>query len=704
MEESFLKKNSKWIMTGLSCVLMLAFLLARGNTGPNPSAVIKGTLEGRKITLVDLYACAQDRDILEGLLQRRQNPDSNIELTFDFLFGRQFGNQSFKGVLDSNQRDLHLFLLLREAQKYGIFISTADIDQAIRETGITDADLESYLSSSHLNLATVRRAVSDILTVHRLSEFAEATLAVSIPELQHLAVDTTASMTVRYTILDSKDAYKMDWTPSIDDQNKQFDLYKSTIAADTPDQQPPLIDGHHYPFGYKFPDRVKLEVLTFDRLQVRQSIKPSTDDYLEARQEYKDHPEKYQAKVPDTLPSQNGPATKPATTEDAATTTRPFEEVRADILKDIIDRRTDQRLKEMTDAATAALKTVWDRFTPNDNDKGFYSTPPEQWPNYESVANDIEKQFGYRPKLESFGKTWLSRKSILIDLKDGIGGAAMLTQGRPMIRFVDLAMNVHELQPNQQGLVASLHVQVGVDGPVVADQDGNQYVYRVTAASPSHQPATIDEENIRDDVIYDLRRVAMQAHNLKEASQLNDEASEIGLAKVALKHSLTTAVTADFTRLEPGELNPYTGAFGQPKPRSIEPLGIVPEFTTAAFQLMTAAALGDPVATQPATIPSTQSAAAATTLRAAATKLAGSLRKTTYFPVDSRVSVFVIELTSSQPATLASFNDSRASLRDSARDSAVIPFIRKWYPLAETAQRIHFIPTEPFKTNDITKE
>jgi hypothetical protein len=712
VEESFVKKNSKWIMTGLSCVLMLAWLLGRDHSGPNPSAVVKGTLDGRKVTMVDLYSCASDKEILEGFLGHAQNPDNNIREITTFLFGNDY--LKFKGALDTSQRDLHLFLLLKEAQKYGISVNTADVDQAIREAGVTDADLESYLTTNHMNLNMVRHAVSDILTVHRLSQFAGATLAVSVPELQHLAVDTTASMKVRYVLLDTSDAGKMDWTPTDDALKTQFDLYKSiiafdpdtaTTATDPKDQQPPLVDGHHYPFGYKYPDRVKLDVLTFDRKQVRDSIKPSTDDYLEARQEYKDHPEKYQGKVPETLPSTKaGPTTTPAATEEATTTTRPFEDVRADILKDIIERRTDQRMKEMTDAATAALKTTWDRFK---DENGFYSTPPEQWPSYETVANDIEKQFGVRPKLEAFGKTWLTRKSITTTLKDGIGGAAMFTQGRPMIRFVDLAMNVHQLQPNQQGLVASLHVQVGVDGPVVQDQQGNQYIYRVAAASLSHEPASMNEEHVRGDVISDLRRVAMQQHNLKLAQQINAEAGKIGLDKAAQKQSLKLAITGEFTRLTPAEFNPYTGKFDEPKPRPIEPLGIVPEFTDAAFNLMTAAATGSPASAEPTTTPAATTQSSPTTasaMTAAATKILAGLRKTTYFPIDSRVEVAVIELIDSQPATHAGFDENRANLRDSARGSQIIPFVRKWYTLTETANRMKFSPTEPFKATDATKE
>ena len=160
-------------------------------------------------------------------------------------------------------------------------------------------------------------------------------------------------------------------------------------------------------------------MLTFDWQQVRNSLTATTDDYLDARRQYNEHPELYQRKEADSQPdTQIGPTSAPATQEGPST--QPFEEVRSSIIRDILDRRAAQKIKDMTDAANGALKAAWDHFQDQADAKGFYNVPSAQWPKYESIAAGIEKQFGVRPKVEAYGRDWLTAKSIASDLTDGI--------------------------------------------------------------------------------------------------------------------------------------------------------------------------------------------------------------------------------------------------------------------------------------------
>jgi len=674
--ESFFKKYGKLIMVIFSSALMITFVMnsfSKGG-GSDPTTIIKGTLNGHKISQADLYRPTQDLEILDRLVAQAKSPFNELGMDMYVL----------RSTLDHNQRYLHMYLLLEEARKYGLVISPDEVDQVLRDLGISDEDYRSFLEANRLSHALVRRAIADVLAIRRLDAFAADTLAISVPQLEHLAVDTTAELQVRYVQLTTASAAKLDWVPAPAAQEQQFADYKGVLPATAADSAtPPLIAGHHYPFGYKYPDRIKLEVLTFDRALVRQSLKASTDDVIAARKEYKAHPEKYQSKPAATLPdTKAGPATHPTT--EPAPTTRPFDEVRADILKEILDGKTDQKMHQLTEAANNALKATWDTFQSQMDTKGFYNVPPEKWPSYEAVAADLEKQYGIRPKYEAYGKEWLTRQDLTTKLVPGIGSAALVTQGRATMRFVDLAMNVHELQASQQGLVASLHLQVGVDGPVVTSitegTPGNMYIYRVSAASPTHEPATLAE--VKDAVIADLRRVRVQEENLKLAQELVATAARKGLEKAAAPQQLTTHLTGEFTRLKPGVLNPYTGASGEPQPMAVEPLGIVPEFTRTAFDLMVRAlapatpATGTAPATAPAAKPARETAAVA---------------------LDSRLEVFAIELVHAQPTTEARFEQERANLRDTARASEVSLFLRKWYTFEETSRRMNFVPKEPFK-------
>ncbi len=282
--------------------------------------------------------------------------------------------------------------------------------------------------------------------------------------------------------------------------------------------------------------------------------------------------------------------------------------------------------------------------------------------------------------------------------------------------FLALAMNVHELQASQQGLVASMHLQVGVDGPVVWDvsdqfERKNAYIYRVTDASATHEPATLAE--VQTDVQHDLRRLALQEDHLKQAADLVVEAGRASLDTVGRRHKLAVVLTPEFTRLRPGRMNPYTGAVGEPGPMVIEPLGVVPEFTDAAFSLLTRAALAAesttthaPAASQKATatapstpvrVPATREAVATTVPQlSAADRLA-------IVPIDKLLQVLVLELYKSQAATLADFNAKRPSLQATARSSEVSRFLAKWHTLAETAKRVHFDSAAPIKASESDK-
>ena len=72
-----------------------------------------------------------------------------------------------------------------------------------REAGVNDADFKRLLDAANINKNVVDQAVADVLTVRRLDSFAADTLSVSVLELEHLAVDTTASTQVRYIVLDT---------------------------------------------------------------------------------------------------------------------------------------------------------------------------------------------------------------------------------------------------------------------------------------------------------------------------------------------------------------------------------------------------------------------------------------------------------------------------------------------------------------------
>lgn len=673
----FFRKHGKWILAVLGVVLMVLWVLPNNNNMGNASRADQeiGRLDGKKLTPQMLGRARNDLlvySILDSYLQPRGNP----------IF------QTLIQSLYPRDKELHLYLRLIEADKYHLTASPDEVNQLLTNLGIEVQKLREF-AQNEMRLESEKplvQAAADYLVLNKLDDLALAALQPSLPELRHLATDWRSRVSVRYLMLDAaQDTLGTLPAPTPVELQAQYETYKDVLPV-YKNQEPKLIEGHRYPFGYKYPNRVRVEYLIFNRATVKEILlanrTPQQDqqDFQDAYRYYQDHPKEF---TPEATPATStAPASQPAV--------KPWDSVATEIKGKMLDLRVDKFLSQMTDEAKKKTGEPWKTMAAD----GYHEpVPPAKWVAYESVAEALSQEARfkkYRPKV--LVTSGLMNAMGLQSLRE-IGQSYYQTPQNQGYPFALLAISVKELDvPTKDPVLKQL--QVGLEGEILTDEQGNRYMYRVVEAEKTRQPKNLDE--VKDQVVLDVQRRKTYEHYLRQGKLFAQEAAAKGLSSVADREHLTIKTELPFTRLNFGR-NSYTL-----EPQPLATLNaVVPEFTQAAYNL----ALGyetpatSQPATAPATAPSTMATTTPTTLAAVTTsRFNANSPRTTSFGVEPSLQVFVMELLSFMPLGIDEFDQigTRQELIQQAQTDAARRFFRQWNTLDELCKRVKYVPDHPF--------
>ena len=288
----------------------------------------------------------------------------------------------------------------------------------------------------------------------------------------------------------------------------QFDAYRDVDPEGTDDtginQAKP---GDAPRFGYRLPDRLKIEHLTVSRDSVRETIEAG--DALNGVALFK-HWQRYH----DTrgFPVRQAGVDVPAA-------------VREDLLEDL----TDEKLAAIERLATDQLLASWRELRAPD---GFYVLP-DDWAarrvDFEKLAADMQTEFAIPlPAYQAIGDRWLTvaEAAALPELANGVtdkfgsfqtGIAEMLTATREF------------------GGDNVMFVQEGITGPPLRDRfDKSLVFFRITDTDPARPPAELSE--VRERVVADLRRQADFQRLLGLADSIAATARTEGLLAAAVAY------------------------------------------------------------------------------------------------------------------------------------------------------------------------
>ena len=544
-----LRKHSRTLIIVFMSLLLVAFLV--------PASIQRmGSSGGRNLTIGRAFG----RDVTQQDIIRTSN---------DLRMVRQMG---LPVPRESDDSSLIAFLMMEEARQAGIHVGADEVRSLLARAGATDEHMQRIQSSSGMSYDNMFAVAGKWLAVSHLASLQAGALTDSIPRQEVSFRDNTQEATALVSIIPDEAFLHLVPEPT---EEQLLDFFEQRKDAETSHTEQELV------FGYKLPDRVKVEYLTVDPTQIEKQIKVKS---LQVKRFFEENQARYTK--PDTLapPSKPGQPTPqvPMTLEEAG------DQVREDCRK----ARAIEEAQRLVNDIYSTVHRPWTAAAPDEN--GF-NVPPEG-----GVVSfeDLKKQFSAEYTIE-YGQTELEDTAD-IQGKYAFGRAACAVGQNQRIMGAQLAFRVQGIldkDPRDGQPVINLMEPAPVIlttkfNPQLRRSEPHQaFFFRVVEVAPSAPPESL--EIVRDQVTKDWKLA--QAHELARvaAEALASKAGELGLAPAVeqateLKNTLTAAAEAstevtkpDYTR----DLAPFSPQRLTRKAGWLQRLGPVLEFPSAVFAL-----------------------------------------------------------------------------------------------------------------------
>ncbi len=524
MSMSLMRKYSKPLMAVFGVLLMITFLLGYAYTsgvGSGTPTMIIGHLGGKPVTNTELVPYQIDVHVLKMLAQN------------DPQFAEEY--MDWQGNSSRSDLTLKFFLLVKEAHQYGLLPDNS-FPADMQGTKAFDRAVASVTANSSFAVQNVAQALGDLSMVDRMHQIAAQTAVIpSRPQLLHYITRFNTRLQVQYVKLTAHQWLKQHHVqPSPALLQMLYRRYKSVLPWD-PNRtaKPPEIASVRFPFGFRYPNRVKLEYMKFSAADVAKTMHPDLADVSAAYAYYEAHKSDFEVTPAKTVKGKKIPAQY-----------LPFNAVKARLVQDQIDRKIQAMFVRMASMANHLANRPWKAFEATGYRK---PVARAQWANYSAIADKLAARFGYKPQIGRITQ-WSTAGSLqhLGDFSEALTAPGALPQSEGIAY---LALRVRALDPHSKGDGLLLHLQVGRQGPVLTNRTtGNVYVYRITAVSPAHDPTSLNQ----------VKTKVLRAAQLYMAFKTLERQSA-KLAAVAPIESLKKAAAANGLRIEnSGVFRPMT--------------------------------------------------------------------------------------------------------------------------------------------------
>jgi len=463
-----------------------------------------GTIAGSPVHQHELATFARQirvagrtaRTCLYKLIPSAKTPETQADLSFQTA-GRSIWPMVGDEFLDerpSGSDVLTWLALYREARQWGFDMSGLEVEarlEALHKLGLTAKDLKQIIAQEGGDRNFFYEALRVDMTLRAYVDWLMETTAFAVqPELRRRFARLDEKMKVRLAVLKAEDRRDKAPEPSEEDLRKQFDACKQYLPGQGPKG-----------FGYRIPDRVRIEYLVADPKAFEKDAEARvTDEDVEAAYEARKDPEflvkeepkkedaeKKEAEAGDSAAAAETPKEKKF---------RPLEEVRDEIRKTLLDGEARRLAREKLQADVSEVRSM--------------RAPPD----LQIWADGTRVQ--YRAVPDRLTGEQLAAL-------EGVGGAVREKQG-----LAQQALALAELVGPERAQLA-----VGELSEVFTDADGRAYAFRVSDYEKNHEPASLDE--VRDKVIADVRLEAAFESAVSAGRALLEAAAEAGLEAAAKK-------------------------------------------------------------------------------------------------------------------------------------------------------------------------
>lgn len=493
----FFAKYQKVLLVVGGSILMVIFLLPAGGQflQPDPSAQAVGTVNGRTITYADQHAAAAEIELLSRIAPnlRRNLPDDPLQW----------------------------LLLVEEARRNGIYASTAQARSEIDQMAAQGVPVAQLLQQSGVTDALLVRSIQHAVMILQLSNMIIDPQQPSEPRLAHIAQAIRSQATVDVVPIDA-DALLPDAPAPTDEQVQQlYDKYKDV----------PRGRGEPYGFGYYLPRRVKLEYISVPLARVSNSIEV---DEVDAQKFYATHPERYMPPAPEKNDKDKDKAdAEPAAGK--ASGPLPYRDVRDRVIDELSRQLAQEKQNRIVKQIGAEL-AEHTRTLKRDDD-GYYILPDGYTPpSFEEISRQIQQDYGVLPDVIRIDNRWMDLAAV--GKLEGFGSAGFEVNEK-RISAAQYISTARQLDPPANNPLAALHLQINIASRPMTDNDGDEYIFRLTAADPARAPKSLDE--VKDQVVADAKRLEAYKLLKERAQKLLDRAQSEGMDKLA--ESFKTKVT-----------------------------------------------------------------------------------------------------------------------------------------------------------------
>lgn len=408
-------------------------------------------------------------------------------------------------VLGATEDPVHWYLLSREAQEAGLVGGVGDgrarLADIAAANNVPEAQLlGGLMRESRLSSSEVLETLAKVNGIERmLGLVLNSGARLSDPRMRQASARLQLGTTGDVVVLDAA-TVNLPGIPDPTDEalQAQLDAYGSAPA-----------DPSGKSFGYRMPDRLKIEWLRIPSASIAAAVEKSDAvSGVELRKYWLENRAEFE--------------TAEALAAQAPTFESMRDVVRARVVAKLIDQRRAEIAKFMADEMAMALRGFPQR-------NGYYELPEgaasRPGLTIASISELVQKRFGIAaPEAGSVTDRWIEPREI--DSIEGLGTATTDRFGATPVTASQLAASVKEF-----GGKPTMVAQRGVPSPVLKTADGDLFVFTVTEADASRAPANVAE--VRDALARDVRRMAAFDRLVAMESEIAALAGTAGLDAVA---------------------------------------------------------------------------------------------------------------------------------------------------------------------------
>lgn len=500
----FLRQYNQWILVVGGTLLLITFLMPSAIQSCAQQSAVSGAVwatmsDGTEITGADLAEAQQELRVVERLQ-----------------------NQTIL-ALGADKDPAYWWLLVHDARQAGLMGDDGDGD-AVLERMAAGANIKpeqalfNIAQSSQTNADVVRTTLTKLQAVQRLVSLAASVDRVSDRRLERAVAESLLGVSGDLAVINAR-------TNTVVEAAAPTDAQLAEQLAKYADKPAPV--GTATGFGYRIPDRFKLEWMSISKAAVAASVQSSPElATLALKKRFAQDPVKYGAS--------------------AGAAFGAFEAaVRSKTVDELVAERMGEIAKYATDQLGLAQRSV--------ARKGAYLELPADWtsrmPSFQNLAQSVATEFGVElPSYQSTGESWITVPEL--ESMPGVGRAVTDRFGTP-VRAPQLVAGAKDLA--NPSLAAPF--QLNVASPAMTADNGDVFFVRMIAAEAS-RPAT-DLAAVRAQVERDV--LAQERFKWLEANQaaITEQAAAEGVRAVAAKYG----VEVQFAR-ELREANPQFISYG----------------------------------------------------------------------------------------------------------------------------------------------